>query len=133
MPVRLHVSFVLMAVFVLYVMTRGALADMGVYGLLLLLVWFASVVLHEAGHCIAVARMGGSNDAIVLAPFGGLSYHSYIQDPQRELTAAFAGPLANVAGLLSSCCILYALKDVSVAWIVESLAIRKGCWRPAIG
>ena len=113
-PVRLHISFVLMAVFILFFMARGNLEAMGGYAILLLCVWFLCVLLHEAGHCLAVSRLGGTNDILVLTPFGGLSYHSYAQDPRRELIVAAAGPLMNLLGLLLASCILLAVHDASL-------------------
>jgi Zn-dependent protease len=112
LPIRLHVSFLLLAVFVPFFMARGDFATMGGYAALLLFVWLLCVLLHEAGHCAAVARMGGTNDVLVLAPFGGLSYHSYTQDPRRELLVAAAGPLMNLGGLIAASLLLLGLRDV---------------------
>jgi Zn-dependent protease len=110
-PVRLHVSFVLLAIFVMFVCTRPPVHNMAALGALCLLVWFVCVVLHEAGHCIAAARMGGGTDRVVLTPVGGVSQYGYLPEPHREIAVAMAGPFASFGGWLAAACLLYAWRE----------------------
>jgi stage IV sporulation protein FB len=121
-PVRLHVSFFFLAIFLLFVFTRSPFNNMAAHGGLLILVWFLCAILHEAGHCIAVARLGGRTDGVVLTPLGGLSHYTYLQEPHRELIAAMAGPLASFCGWFAGACLLFALGDVTLVGLLNPLA-----------
>jgi Zn-dependent protease len=72
---------------------RMPLAGFGMLALTLLL---ASVLLHEMAHTVAVRHVGGAVDQLVLGPLGGLTRGRVPHEPQCELIAALAGPLANL-------------------------------------
>lgn len=55
----------------------------------------ASVVVHEAAHCLAARRHGGAPHELVLWPLGGLVQVSAPRSPGSEIAIALAGPLAN--------------------------------------
>jgi Zn-dependent protease len=110
-PVRLHVSFLLLALFMIFVATRGGWPDTALDIFLILTVWFACVVLHEAGHCIAVARLGGTNELLVFSPIGGISHFRDLHEPSRNLLAALGGPLASLAGALATGALLFSLEQ----------------------
>ncbi len=93
--VRLHASFLVMVVVAVYVGARVH-NDVSWYGLMAAGILLASVIIHELGHLLAARRMGGSVDLIVLGPIGGLQPPHVPREPQRELTVALAGPLANL-------------------------------------
>ncbi len=57
---------------------------------------FATIFLHELGHCYAAFRMGGGADAIVLWPLGGLAYCDAPRLPRAQFWVATGGPLVNV-------------------------------------
>lgn len=110
--VRLHVFFLLFAVFTLYLSWRddvpGAPARVdwvAVAGLSLLLV---GVLLHECGHVWIAARHGGVVEELVLGPLGGLGTLPGLEDPRAELGAYLAGPLVNLAVCLACAPVLYA-------------------------
>lgn len=110
LPIRLHFSCLLVAVFVFFFRTRtggNPLEDTG----LILLVWLVCVLLHEIGHCLAVNRIGGTNEVLVLTPFGGLSFHSFLQQPGRDLWVAIAGPLLSLTGFTVAGGLLLGLED----------------------
>jgi Zn-dependent protease len=69
-------------------------------GLLAIAILFGSVVLHEIGHMLAAARVGGSTDQIVVGPLGGLALSDIPREPQAELLVALAGPAANLVAVL---------------------------------
>ncbi len=95
--VRLHASLLVAGVLAWYLAARvNGPTDVSLYGLLGAAILLASVLVHELGHCLAALRLGGSVDAIVLSPLGGLVPPNVPHEPQREVTVALAGPLANL-------------------------------------
>lgn len=72
-------------------------------GLLLYLVLFASVLLHELGHCFAARSVGGKADSIVLWPLGGVAYTEANRgNVMDSVWISLAGPLVNL--LLALAC-----------------------------
>jgi Zn-dependent protease len=72
---------------------RGAL-----FGVLLTLLMFLSVTLHELGHSLVAQRFGITVRDITLTPLGGIAQlASRPKTPGQELLVALAGPLVNVA------------------------------------
>jgi Zn-dependent protease len=68
-----------------------------VFGVILMILLFVCVTLHELGHSIAAQRFGIPVREIVLLPLGGVALLS--QNPTKawhELVIAAAGPLVNV-------------------------------------
>ena len=91
--IRLHAFFVLFAVLALYFAAQEGAALTAAAGIGLL---FASVLLHEFGHCWSAWAVDGSAEQIVIWPFGGLTPVNVSHDPKSERTTALAGPLANL-------------------------------------
>lgn len=123
--VRLHISFILVAIFVLFLFMRPPLTDMTAHGWTLIAVWFASVVLHELGHLIAGARLGLLPEVIVLTPVGSRVDTGRVLEPQREVAYALAGPLANVAAWAVSGVALFGLGDVDILNLLHPFDPRK--------
>jgi stage IV sporulation protein FB len=92
--IRLHVFFVLFAVFVLHF---GAQEKMAGYAAVFVGLLFVSALAHELGHCFAAWKLGGTTDQVLLWPFGGLSHINVSQEPQVELVTTVAGPLVNMS------------------------------------
>lgn len=64
--------------------------------LLLLVVGFACVALHELGHSFAARMCGIPVESIVLWPFGGIAHLTREPEkPHHELFISAAGPLVN--------------------------------------
>jgi Zn-dependent protease len=106
---RVHVLFLLLFVVALFAAARhpdqAALLHYGVF----LAVLAGSVVLHEAGHVLAAARLGGRIDEIILWPLGGLSRAGVPGRPLRDLVVALAGPFVNLllaAAAAATCLVL---------------------------
>jgi Zn-dependent protease len=94
--VRLHASFLLFGVLVLYVCTRASVAAPLSLSFGLLAILLVSVLIHELGHAYAAFRVGGSVDQVVLGPLGGLAAPHVPHEPLLELVTALAGPAASL-------------------------------------
>ncbi len=109
LPIRLHVSCLLVGVFVFFFSTQSTADPSGHTGFILF-VWLGCVLLHEAGHCFAVNRMGGTNEMLVLTPFGGLSFQSFPQQAGKDLWIALSGPLLSFIGFIIAFGILWSVE-----------------------
>jgi Zn-dependent protease len=58
---------------------------------------FASVLLHEFGHCFAARRVDGEANEVLLWPLGGLARVELPHTPSAHFITAAAGPLVNLA------------------------------------
>lgn len=98
--IRLHPSFVLIALWVVY--HWGYRQDSGIsgtiYGLVLVLAIFVLVLLHELGHSMMAREFGLRVRDITLVPFGGIARIEQMPSrPWAEASISAAGPLVNVA------------------------------------
>lgn len=97
--VRLHLSFVLLLVFIgaAHWMAGGGPQE-ALAGLLFLSLIFLCVLLHEYGHALMARRFGIATREITLLPIGGVAQLERMPDrPLQELWVALAGPAVNVA------------------------------------
>ncbi|HWC98426.1 MAG TPA: site-2 protease family protein [Candidatus Sulfopaludibacter sp.] len=93
-PIRLHFTFVLLLVFLLFVgvgdRQSGAMTAIYIVAL------FASVLLHELGHTLVARRYGIRTLEIVMYPIGGVSRPERQPAAREELWIALAGPMVNL-------------------------------------
>jgi stage IV sporulation protein FB len=65
---------------------------------MLMVLLFASILLHEFGHCFAARYMEGEADEVLLWPLGGLAFcRSLPHTPSAHFVTALGGPLVNLA------------------------------------
>ncbi len=97
--VKVHWSFVLVLAFGAFLYGSGPAGWLvgGLYGVLSMLLLFASVTLHEYGHALTARRFGVGTRSILLLPIGGVANLERIPEkPSQELAIVAAGPLVNV-------------------------------------
>lgn len=93
-PVELHISFLLLMLFIYAVAFLGVIS---LYIAFLITLLFVTVVIHELSHSYVAKKYGVKIDRIVLLPIGGVSAMEEIpKDPDQELKIAAAGPLSNI-------------------------------------
>jgi len=93
-PVRLHFTFVLLVLFLVFTGAQGG--QSAINQILYIVAMFASVVLHELGHAGVARRYGIATLDIVLYPIGGVARLERNPRPAEELWIALAGPAVNV-------------------------------------
>ncbi len=92
-PVELHVSFILLMLFI-YALVFLKVVPLQ-WAILLTLV-FVTVVIHELSHSYVAKRYGVTIERIILLPIGGVAAMGEIpKDPGQELRIAIAGPSTN--------------------------------------
>jgi Zn-dependent protease len=122
-PLKVHVTFALL----LLVVAAGwsPLGPAGIaFGVLLMLLLFACVTLHEFGHALAARRFGIPVREVVLLPIGGVALLG--RNPRnavQELVIAAAGPAVNVA--------IAALLIPVLALLNEPMTLTPALFRPA--
>jgi Zn-dependent protease/CBS domain-containing protein len=100
--IHLRVHFTFPLIFIWVILQFGVLTGQGVsgalFGVVVMLILFGIVVLHELGHSIAAQHYGVPVDEIVLLPIGGVAKLKRIpENPVQELVIAIAGPAVNFA------------------------------------
>lgn len=100
---KIHSTFlILLAYFAISGFVRGGVAS-AMISVLLAVVVFSVVVLHELGHIFAARRYGIATRDIILSPIGGMARLVRLpKKPSQEMVVAAAGPAVNlVLGALS--------------------------------
>ena len=129
-PVRLHFTFVLLLVFLLFIGVGGR--QSGPSTVVYILALFASVLLHELGHALVARRYGIATVEIVMFPIGGVSRPERPPSVKEELWIALAGPMVNLliaVGLMSWMAVqhgfvaLEQLREPTDANLVERIAL----------
>jgi stage IV sporulation protein FB len=96
--IRVHITFPLILVWAAIqfgLLTRQGAAG-AVFGIIVILLLFAIVVLHELGHSVAAQGYGVPVKQIVLLPIGGVAQLArFPEEPIQEFIIAIAGPLVN--------------------------------------
>lgn len=98
--IQVHWSFILILFYGAFLFGRNAssLAAGAFYGVVVILLLFVCVVLHEFGHAIVAKYFGVNVPHITLLPIGGVAQLERMpRKPMQEFLIAIAGPAVNFA------------------------------------
>jgi len=105
-PVRLHLTFLLLLAFLTITM-RGKEMTVDLRGVLMVVLLFGCVLVHELSHSIVAMRKGIKVHSITLLPIGGVAQMATLpEDPADEVKIAIAGPAISyliAASVLLGC------------------------------
>lgn len=97
-PVRVHLFFFIVTLGLFLRQTvfdpKSDVSPLDVF-LLVVVLFFVTVFLHELGHCFAARAFGGEANEIVLWPLGGLALTELPPSPRAHFWTAAAGPGTN--------------------------------------
>ncbi len=116
-PIRIHLSLVLLLLYVALNLGMGSGLPGLVVAILLVAGVFSSIALHELGHSFVALRTGARVREITLMFMGGAARMEHLpRRPRDELLMALAGPAVSVA--LGGIFILAgnALRGTMLAW-----------------
>jgi Zn-dependent protease/predicted transcriptional regulator len=125
--VKVHLTFVLILVWAAYRWGVGLGAGMtgAVFGIVVTLLLFVCVTLHELAHSLTAMRYGVTVRDITLLPIGGLAQMEEVPEkPAQELKMSLAGPLTNVAiaAVLIAICLSFRIRStVSIGELYQML------------
>jgi stage IV sporulation protein FB len=97
---RVHWSFILIVVYYAYLYSTVSANPLlgALYGILLILLLFTCVTLHELGHALVAKYYKINVPHITLLPIGGVaSLERSPDNPLQEFFIAIVGPLVNLA------------------------------------
>lgn len=115
--IRIRIHFTLLGLFLIRLIDAfQAFGLQGAWvGAVFALLLYATVLLHELGHCFAGAHVGGDPDEVLLWPLGGLATIDGVpRRPGPQILVALGGPAVNVvlAGALAAAFALAGHADV---------------------
>lgn len=96
--VRIHWSFILILAWGAFAYSSGPAGPVvgAFYGIVVIILLFVCVTLHEFGHALVAQRLGIKVQHITLMPLGGVASLERVPDkPLHEFVIAIAGPLVN--------------------------------------
>lgn len=97
-PVKVHWSFGLLILFILFVAYQNGQAPIEfIFFVLLVMTLFLCVILHEFGHALTAKYFKVQTKDIIISPIGGVARLEKLpKAPKEELLIAIAGPAVNV-------------------------------------
>lgn len=98
-PVKIHWTFTFILLYAAGVGWQEGFSPLNIGNLMLIfLIVFLCVVLHEFGHALSAKRFGIETEDIILTPIGGIArLHQIPENPKHEMIVALAGPSVNLA------------------------------------
>jgi Zn-dependent protease len=98
-PVKVHIFFFVVTLGLFFrQLTLPGMSDIGWLDkfLLMVVVLFVVILLHEFGHCFGARFVEGEAKEILIWPLGGLAYMDVPHTPRANFIATAAGPAMNV-------------------------------------
>lgn len=124
--IRVHITFPLIIIWAAlqfgYLNGGGMVGAL--FGIIVIILLFLLVTLHELGHSMAAMRYGVPVEQIVLLPIGGVAQLKRIpENPTQELVIAIAGPAVNfgIAILLTAAAFAFGIQIDNPAAILAGL------------
>ncbi len=118
--IQVHWTFLLILVYGAFIYAGSTASPLigALYGVLVILLLFLCVVLHELGHALTAKRFDVSVPYITLLPIGGVAQLERMPSrPSQEFLIAIAGPAVNF---------VLALLLLPIAMLVVGLNMRAG-------
>jgi Zn-dependent protease len=118
--IQVHWSFILILVYGAFIYSLGPASPLigAIYGVLVILLLFACVVLHELGHALTAKYFHVNVPYITLLPIGGVAQLERMpRRPWQEFLIAIAGPAVNF---------VLAILLLPVAILVVGMTMRTG-------
>ena len=97
-PIRMHITFPLILILAAFLFGSGQSSWLrgAAFGVVVTLLLFVGVVLHELAHSLVAIAFGAPVKQIVLLPLGGVSQMEKVPErPYQELLMAVAGPVTS--------------------------------------
>jgi Zn-dependent protease/CBS domain-containing protein len=123
--VRLHLTFLILPLFVFWTEYNAQHPANGPRDLALVAIVLACVAAHEIGHMFMARRAGLVAKAVILLPLSGVTVfdESRVQKPEtvdeiwrREVRLALFGPLVNLAFAMVAAAVVYAAVPGANLW-----------------
>jgi Zn-dependent protease/CBS domain-containing protein len=123
--VRLHLTFVILPLFVFWTEYTVHPSANGPRDLVLVGIVLACVAMHEIGHMLVARRSGLTAKAVILLPLGGVTVFDEARPTQsesreglwkREVRIALTGPLVNFALAIIAAAIIFATVPGANLW-----------------
>lgn len=133
---RIHATFALLLIFLLATESIRSGPRGGMRALLLVVIIFGSVVLHELGHAVTAMNFGVGVRSIILLPIGGITLMDdqarNVPNPRRDIRIALAGPVVNlVLAVFFGTGVLLFLPKVNLwaqPWVSSASLLRSLVW-----
>jgi stage IV sporulation protein FB len=125
--VKVHLTFVLILLWGAWSWSGSSAVPWqgAIFGVVAILLLFASVTLHELAHSLMAIKYGVRVREIILLPIGGVSQMESIPEkPREELAITLAGPLVNfvIAGVgILAALLLQAAAIVTIPKLLQTL------------
>ena len=122
---RLHLTFLILTIFVFWTEYKSHGSANGPRDLALVGIVLACVAAHEVGHMLVARRVGMIPKAVILLPLSGVTVfdESHVQKAEspaaafrRELRIALAGPLVNLGFAILAALIVMAVLPGAKIW-----------------
>lgn len=86
------------------VATLALTANNPTVGAIIIVVWLASVALHQLAHVLVARHTGGEVSSVVVDPSGGAYQAQLPDDPEPQVLTAMAGPAVHLALVVVAMC-----------------------------
>lgn len=94
--IKVHLTFLLLITYDVWMWRNHGIIGM-LFGVLMTVLLFVCVTLHELGHAFAAKSVGIRVSEILLLPIGGVAFLTSLpRRPWHDFWIAIAGPLVNV-------------------------------------